>query len=103
MFEKKIDIQEDKIVVQITCKKRKFATEEKIRWCLDPITLLPEQYKNNLTLVSKPDKIVSNVVDEVKYITTGTWVYEIENRQDNQKAVKSTNTRRRSRKSSKEN
>ena len=59
MFEEKIDIQEDKVVIKISCKKRNFATEDKIRWCTDPVLLLPKDLRNNLILVSEPDKIIS--------------------------------------------
>jgi len=100
VFKEEIDIQEDKITVRISCKKREYATEERLRWCLDPLLLIPEEYKNNLTLVSKPDKIVSNIVGDSNYTTTGTWVYEIKK---TTKTTKPKQTRtRRTRKANKE-
>ena len=96
MFTKKVEVKEKEklIIVEITCRTRTAASEIKIRFIEDPKNSIPEKHRNNLTLISKPDMMVSNINDKQKYINKGIWVFKINENKTNKTRKKSSTTPR---------
>ena len=93
MFNKEVEVleKENKIIITVSGEKRKFITEERHVFREDVVSLIPEQYKDKISLLSKPDKYIANF-ESKKYGICGEWVYEI--KQEEKKQA----TRRRARK-----
>lgn len=95
MYQKKIENQNKNKIIKITIstKKRKKATEEKFRFNLDPFELLDDKSlkRSDYKLISSPSLTISNINDKIKYIQSGTWVYE--KKENNLSAKTTTNTK----------
>jgi hypothetical protein len=76
MFEENISQTQDEIVITISIKKRKYAIEQKLIYTGDPLSLVPQELRDKVVLVSKPLKKVSNM-NKSKYINSGEWIYKI--------------------------
>lgn len=93
MFKKEIEIleKEKKIIITVSGKKRRFITEERCVFKENISSLIPEEYKNKINLLSKPNKYIANF-ESKKYSISGEWVYEI--KQEEKKQTKTQTTRR---------
>tara|TARA_B100000282_G_C31708399_1_gene479885 strand:+ start:281 stop:688 length:408 start_codon:yes stop_codon:yes gene_type:complete len=99
MYQKKIENENKNKIIKITIstKKRRKATEEKFRFSLDPFELLDDKSlkRSDYKLISSPGLTVSNINDNIKYIQSGTWVYE--KKENNLNAKTATNKKQPSR------
>lgn len=76
IFKNKITIKEDRLFIEISCKKRDYSAEEKYIFDENIETLIPEEYKKKVVLVSSPVKKISNIGRE-NYSQVGVWEYKI--------------------------
>lgn len=76
MFTEELERIENQFKVTVSIKKRKFAIEEKLIYAGNPKSLIPEEFRDKVELVSTPVKKVSNMGKD-KYIQSGTWVFQL--------------------------
>ncbi len=76
IFEEKVEVVDNLIKITVTCEYRKTVYDEKKRYGKDISDLIPEKFKNRVSLVSKPHKTISNIKDS-NNTNTGTWIFEI--------------------------
>jgi hypothetical protein len=76
MFIEELERVDNQFKVTVSIKKRKFAIEDKLIYSGDPKSLVPEEFRDKVELVSTPDKKVSNMGKD-KYTQSGTWVFQL--------------------------
>jgi hypothetical protein len=77
MFRKNIEIKNNKIIITIECELRKLAIEPKRLFTSDVIFgLVPEKYKNKVTLLEQPSLKISNI-DKPGHSNLGVWSFKI--------------------------
>lgn len=76
MFIEELERVDNQFKITVSIKKRKFAIEEKLIYSGDPKSLIPEEFRDKVELVSTPVKKVSNMGKD-KYIQSGTWVFQL--------------------------
>lgn len=78
MFEKDIKIEKEKLTITVTCEKRRNIYEPKTVYKEKIETLIPQELKGKVNLVSKPEDKLSNMAIP-GHCQTAVWVYEIVN------------------------
>jgi hypothetical protein len=91
IFEKKVEIQNDKILITVSCNQQTYSSEERHVFREKVEDLIPEEFKTKVVLVSSPSKLISNIKRN-KYTNVGTWEFKINH--PKKRAAKSTNTKR---------
>ena len=77
MFREEIIQTEEELIIKVSAEKiRKHSFEKKEVYRKNINSLIPDEIKNNIELVSSPSKLVSNYKDE-NFTQTGTWKYRI--------------------------
>lgn len=80
LFEKSVEInkEEKTITITVSCEKRKHAIDQKAVFKESLETLIPEELRNKVNLISKPNKPVSNL-EFIDHANVGIWVYSFNN------------------------
>tara|TARA_R100001510_G_C7518458_1_gene114977 strand:+ start:165 stop:476 length:312 start_codon:yes stop_codon:yes gene_type:complete len=73
---KKVIVKDNKLYIEISFKKRKYASEEKIVFSDDVRVLIPKEYQEVARLISKPKKKISNI-GAPNFLTSGEWVFDL--------------------------
>ena len=60
-FKKNIQINENQLIIEITCPHQVYSSEERIIFREDIWDSIPEEYKKKVKLISSPDKKSSNI------------------------------------------
>lgn len=96
MFEKDIKIEKEKLVIKITCEKRRSIHDPKAVYKEKVDTLIPQELRGKVNLISKPEDKLSNMVIP-GHCQEAVWVYEIvqTSKQEIRKSKTTTTTRRR--------
>ena len=96
MFNKQVEVlkEENKIIITVSTEARRFISEKRVTFQEDILSLIPEEYANKITLVSKPEHYIANFQSKT-YNNTGTWVYEILQEKAPPAPKKTQRTRRR--------
>tara|TARA_Y100001973_G_C4939626_1_gene204990 strand:+ start:62 stop:376 length:315 start_codon:yes stop_codon:yes gene_type:complete len=76
IFEEKILIENDILTIKISCDLRSHVDIPKSVYREDVDNLIPDRLKDNVTLISQPEKYVSNINSD-NYITCGVWKFKI--------------------------
>ena len=97
MFNKTVNLEKNKVIIEVTCEKRTHAMEPKTIFKEKVEDLIPESLRGKVKLVSNPDKILSNMTIP-GHSQECTWIFEIieENKKTTTKS-KTTTRRTRSR------
>jgi len=77
IFNETVNVEEDKITITITCEKRQHVREPKVLYKNNVESLIPEELRKRVKLLSLPDEKLSNMNIE-GHTQTATWVYLIE-------------------------
>ncbi len=87
---KDVKIVKDEIIITITLKYRKYSIEPWIIFDKTKIVdLIPDKYKGKVSLISAPDKIVSNLRNSPnKYVNPGVWRFKINKATRSRKTTK---------------
>ena len=86
IFKEEVTIKEKekKLIITISCKRRKYAFEEKKVYPLSRISdLIPENLKGKVKQVQAPPKHISNV-NHPAFQLSGQWVFSIINTRSKQ-------------------
>ena len=100
MFKKEIKLKEEekKLYITVSIEKRTYINQKRLTFEEDILKIIPEQYKEKVTMVSKPNYKISNFTRN-NHQQSGTWIFEIKTENEeikNEKPAKPTaNTRRR--------
>lgn len=89
-----VDEESNKIIVTVSCEKRKLALDPKQKYKKNIISLIPEKFQNNVELISQPENPISNMRYE-DHRRVGVWVFSI--RKDEEKIITSPSKSRRTR------
>lgn len=77
MFREEIIQTEEELIIKVSAEKiRKYSFEKKEVYRKNINSLIPDEIRNNIELISSPSKLVSNYKDE-NFTQTGTWKYKI--------------------------
>lgn len=77
MFKEEVTNTKKGFIIKITAQKiRKYSFEKKEIYRNDIATLIPEEYRGKVTLISHPNKKVSNYLSK-GLVQTAIWEYEI--------------------------
>lgn len=76
IFEKKVEIQNDKILITVFCNQQTYSSEERHVFREKIEDLIPEEFKTKVVPVSSPTKLVSNIKRN-KYTNIGVWEFKI--------------------------
>lgn len=87
MFIEELERVDNQFKVTVSIKKRKFAIEDKLIYSGDPKSLVPEEFRDKVELVSTPDKKVSNMGKD-KYTQSGTWVFQLKEEEPTKKPTR---------------
>ena len=71
-----IDEKNKKLIITVSCSKRKYAYEKKEVYSSKVENLIPENLKGKVKLSQSPKKKISNV-SHSSYQLKGQWIYEI--------------------------
>tara|TARA_A100001011_G_scaffold385900_1_gene460765 strand:+ start:236 stop:559 length:324 start_codon:yes stop_codon:yes gene_type:complete len=71
-----IDEKNKKLIITVSCSKRKYAYEKKEVYSSKVESLIPESLKGKVKLSQSPKKKISNV-SHSSYQLEGQWIYEI--------------------------
>ena len=91
IFKEDVVIEGEKILITVSCEKRKFSFEPKAVYEKKVITLLSAKMREEFIMVSSPLARISNI-DNNDYITEGTWVFEKKTKQTPTKSEPDPNT-----------
>lgn len=91
-FKSKINTESERIVIEISYKKRQFSSDPKFVFEEDIWDYIPDEYKGKVKLISSPRKPVSNIGRE-KYTQLGIWEFKIMN--ESKQKTQDTNKKRR--------
>ncbi len=103
IFKEKVEISEDKVVIEVTCEHRTHTKEPKRIYKKDVKSLIPQELHSLLHLKQSPSSVVSNMSID-NHTNSGIWIYEIQKSQQvkpTRPTRKKTSTRRRPRQSKK--
>lgn len=93
MFKEEVIKTEKGFIIRVRAEKlRKYVFEEKEVYREDVKKLIPEEFRNSVTLVSGPSKLVSNY-GSGKFVNSAEWIFELEEKEEPPTARK-TRTRR---------
>ena len=90
IFEKKVEIQNDKILITVSCNQQTYSSEERHVFREKVEDLIPEEFKTKVVLVSSPSKLISNIKRN-KYTNIGVWEFKIN--QPKKQTTKSSTTK----------
>ena len=77
IFKEEVTILKQEIIIEVSCKKRKYAHEDKIIYDITRINnLIPEELMGNIIDSSGPDKVISNL-DRPGHTNRGVWSFYI--------------------------
>ena len=75
-FKSKVDVKTEKILIEISYKKRQYSSDPKFVFDEDIWSFIPEEYSGKVELISSPDKPVSNI-GRNKYTQVGVWQFKL--------------------------
>lgn len=81
MFNKNIEIKDNKLIITVSIKKRKYISEERKTFKEDITLLIPKEYQSRVSLLTSPVHKISNFTSK-NCKTHGEWVFEIENKKN---------------------
>jgi len=76
IFREEVIVENRRLIIKVSCKKRKYALEEKKVYVRDIEELIPENLKSNVKLIESPQKHISNI-DHREFSQAGQWVFAI--------------------------
>ena len=94
IFTEKVEITNDIITIQVECEKRTHADIRKRIYRENNVfDLIPQELKNKVILIEKPEKKVSNI-NSSDFVACGCWKFKInEENQETTKARPATKPR----------
>tara|TARA_Y100000114_G_C11758956_1_gene328440 strand:+ start:2718 stop:3023 length:306 start_codon:yes stop_codon:yes gene_type:complete len=92
-FKKNIKILEDKLIIEVSCGKQVYSSENRFVFEEDIWSLVPDELREKAKLISSPQKQVSNV-NRQKYTTFGRWEFLIEEKQKSSVKIQAKKPRR---------
>lgn len=95
MFKEEVIKTEKGFIIRVRAEKlRKYVFEEKEVYREDVKKLIPEEFRNSVTLVSGPSKLVSNY-GSGKFVNSAEWIFELElEEKEEPPTARKTRTRR---------
>ena len=86
-FIEKIEINNKIITIQVECESRTHAGERKKFYQEKNVfNLIPEEFKNRVNLIERPEKEISNV-NSPNFVNCGCWRFEIIQDKENEKLI----------------
>lgn len=91
MFIKKVEINQEKLTITISCAHRRSATDLKRVYSGDVNLLIPPEIADRVTLLEKPLKPISNV-RKPNFSNVGVWTFRIAPKTSTRKKTRKTST-----------
>ena len=91
MFTEKVEINQEKLIITISCAHRRDATELKKIYNGDVNLLIPDELSNRVTLLDSPLKPISNV-KKSSFSNVGVWTFKITQKPAPRKKTRKSST-----------
>ncbi len=75
--EKNVSITEKEVIIKIKYTERTKAVHPRLIFEEDIFDFIPEEMRGRVKLISKPDRVVSNMSNKQKFSNEGTWKFAI--------------------------